>query len=45
MATAGISFSRERIDALLFAEPAPEPVVFDSQLEPVTGNVEVKTES
>jgi type VI secretion system protein ImpF len=34
-----------RIDALLFAEPAPEPVVFDSQLEPVTGNVEVKTES
>lgn len=27
---------RFRIDALLYAEPAPEPVVFDSQLEPAT---------
>ena len=28
---------RFRIDALLHAEPAPEPVVFDSALEPSTG--------
>ena len=27
---------RFRIDALLHAEPAPEPVVFDSQLEPTS---------
>lgn len=33
---------RFRIDALLHAEPAPEPVVFDSALEPATGTVEVK---
>jgi type VI secretion system protein ImpF len=33
---------RFRIDALLQAEPAPEPIVFDSALQPVTGNVEVK---
>ena len=33
---------RFRINALLHAEPAPEPVVFDSALQPVTGNVEVK---
>jgi len=33
---------RFRIDALMHAEPAPEPVVFDSALEPATGNVEVK---
>jgi len=33
---------RFRIDALLHAEPAPEPVVFDSALQPATGNVEVK---
>jgi type VI secretion system protein ImpF len=33
---------RFRIDALLYAEPAPEPVVFDSALEPATGNVEIK---
>jgi type VI secretion system protein ImpF len=32
---------RLRIDALLFAEPAPEPVVFDSQLEPVSGGFAV----
>ena len=33
---------RFQIDALLLVEPAPEPVVFDSTLEPVTGSVEVK---
>ncbi len=33
---------RFRINALLRAEPAPEPVVFDSSLQPSTGNVEVK---
>lgn len=33
---------RFRIDALLHAEPAPEPVVFDSSLQPATGTVEVK---
>jgi type VI secretion system protein ImpF len=33
---------RFRIDAMLRAEPAPEPVVFDSSLEPSTGTVEVK---
>jgi type VI secretion system protein ImpF len=31
-----------RIDALLRTEPAPEPVVFDSNLEPSTGGVEVQ---
>lgn len=33
---------RFRIDAMLRAEPAPEPVVFDSFLEPVLGNFEVR---
>lgn len=33
---------RFRINAMLRAEPAPEPVVFDSTLQPATGNVEVK---
>jgi type VI secretion system protein ImpF len=33
---------RFRINALMYAEPAPEPVVFDSSLEPATGSVEVK---
>jgi type VI secretion system protein ImpF len=33
---------RFRIDALMYAEPAPEPVVFDSQLEPTTRTFEVK---
>ncbi len=33
---------RFRIDALLHAEPAPEPVVFDSAFEPVTGSMEIK---
>jgi type VI secretion system protein ImpF len=35
---------RFRIDALLHAEPAPEPVVFDSQLEPATNDFEVRGE-
>jgi type VI secretion system protein ImpF len=34
---------RFRIDALLYAEPAPEPVVFDSQLEPTSATFEVNT--
>jgi type VI secretion system protein ImpF len=33
---------RFRINAMLHAEPAPEPVVFDSALQPATGNVAVK---
>ncbi len=33
---------RFRIDAMLHAEPAPEPILFDSALQPVTGNVEIK---
>jgi type VI secretion system protein ImpF len=33
---------RFRIDALLYAYPAPEPVVFDSALQPVTHGFEVK---
>ena len=33
---------RFRIDALLYAEPLPEPVVFDSALQPATGSVEVR---
>ncbi|MCC6416938.1 MAG: type VI secretion system baseplate subunit TssE [Gemmataceae bacterium] len=33
---------RFRIDALLYAHPAPEAVVFDSAVEPITGNVEIK---
>lgn len=33
---------RFRINALLQADPAPEPIVFDSAVRPVTGNVEVK---
>ncbi|MGA7802251.1 MAG: type VI secretion system baseplate subunit TssE [Gammaproteobacteria bacterium] len=33
---------RFRIDALVYADPAPEPVAFDSLLEPVTYSFEVK---
>lgn len=33
---------RFRIDALLHAEPAPEPVVFDSTLEASSGNVTIE---
>jgi type VI secretion system protein ImpF len=33
---------RFRIDALLSADPAPEPIVFDSILKPATGDFEVK---
>jgi type VI secretion system protein ImpF len=33
---------RFRIEALLRAEPAPEPVAFDSMVKPTTGNFEVR---
>jgi type VI secretion system protein ImpF len=33
---------RFRIDALLYANPAPEPVVFDSALQPVSQEFEIK---
>jgi len=33
---------RLRIEGLLRAEPAPEPVAFDSNVEPATGIVEVR---
>ena len=33
---------RLRIDALMYCSPAPEPVVFDTMLEPSTGSYEVK---
>jgi type VI secretion system protein ImpF len=33
---------RFRIDALLHADPAPEPVVFDSQVEPTSGGFVVR---
>ncbi len=33
---------RFRIEGLLRVDPAPEPVAFDSAVEPATGNVEVK---
>jgi type VI secretion system protein ImpF len=33
---------RFKIEALIHAEPAPEPVVFDSQLEPSTSTFEVR---
>ena len=33
---------RFRIDAMLIAEPAPEPIIFDSELRPGTGDIEVK---
>ena len=36
---------RFRIDALLYAEPAPEPVVFDSQLQPAATTFEVRQRS
>jgi type VI secretion system protein ImpF len=32
---------RFRIEALLKVEPAPEPVAFDSRIEPSTGDIEV----
>lgn len=34
---------RFRIDGMLHAYPAPEPVVFDSALEPATGEFEVRS--
>lgn len=36
---------RFRIDGLLYAEPAPEPVIFDSQLEPTSATFAVRTTS
>lgn len=36
---------RFRIDALLHAEPAPEPVIFDSQLQPTATTFEVRQQS
>jgi len=36
---------RFRIDAVLFAEPEPEPVVFDSVLEPTTSSFEITRSS
>ena len=36
---------RFRIDAVLQADPAPEPVTFQSSLEPNSGAIEVKGES
>jgi type VI secretion system protein ImpF len=36
---------RFRIEALLRVDPAPEPVVFDSALEPTTGNMLVREAS
>ncbi len=33
---------RFRIEGLLHAQPAPEPVAFDSALDSVTGSVEIK---
>jgi type VI secretion system protein ImpF len=33
---------RFRIRGMLLVEPAPEPVAFDSALEPATGTVEIK---
>ena len=36
---------RFHIDAVLQAEPAPEPVAFDSTLRLATGSFEVKGES
>jgi type VI secretion system protein ImpF len=35
---------RFRIDALMYSEPAPEPVVFDTQLEPSSTHFEVKSQ-
>jgi len=36
---------RFRIEGLLQVAPAPEPVIFDSQLEPTTANFEVKSKT
>jgi type VI secretion system protein ImpF len=36
---------RLRIEGLLKVDPAPEPVVFDSQLEPTSATFEVKSEA
>lgn len=44
-AETGETISRElrfRIDAMMYAFPAPEPIVFDTSLEPSTGEFSVK---
>jgi type VI secretion system protein ImpF len=41
-AEAGDRTFRFKIDAMLIAEPAPEPIIFDSELRPGTGDFEVK---
>jgi type VI secretion system protein ImpF len=33
---------RFRVDAMLYAEPAPEPVIFDTAMEPTKGTFSVK---
>lgn len=33
---------RFRVEAMLRVEPAPEPIVFDTSLEPLTANFEVR---
>ncbi|MDA8363281.1 MAG: type VI secretion system baseplate subunit TssE [Gammaproteobacteria bacterium] len=33
---------RFRIDALVYADPAPEPIIFDSMLDPSTYNFEIR---
>lgn len=33
---------RFRVEAMLHVEPAPEPIVFDTSLEPLTANFEVR---
>ena len=33
---------RFRIEALMYADPAPEPIVLDSVLEPVSRNFSVR---
>jgi len=35
---------RFRIEGMLHVEPAPEPVVFDSQLEPTTANFKINSQ-
>ena len=36
---------RFRIDALMYAEPAPEPVAFDSQLDPATRKCTIRNQN
>jgi len=51
MASSGLASSglermlRFRIDALMYAEPAPEPVAFDSQLDPATRKCTIRNQN